>query len=138
MGYNPYSDHRNVYIDRLNEDPTDVEAAVYLGNAFYDSNEPAQAIVYYSIALQANPEMPAVKTDLGAMYWRNGILSHAEKTFREVVHDYPDFPNAKLNLGLLLLHARGRDLEARGLFQELAENYPDDPAGQKAQEMLQG
>ncbi|OGT18863.1 MAG: hypothetical protein A2V90_02810 [Gammaproteobacteria bacterium RBG_16_57_12] len=138
MDINPYSDHRNAYIDRLNNNPLDVEAAVYLGNTYYDNNEPAQAIVYYTIALQIKPDQPDVKTDLGAMYWRAGILSYAERTFREVVGDFPGFANAKLNLGLLLQQALGRATEAHQIFRDVAGDFPNEPAGRKALELLQG
>ncbi len=116
--------------------PVDISAAVMLGNYYYDRSDAAQSIVYYQYALKLNPNQPGVQTDLGTMYWKNGDLGIAERQFREVIARYPDFGNAYLNLGLLLLKGRQQTNEARTIWQELRERCPDHPAAAKAQQML--
>ena len=37
------------WLEDLNYDPNNLEAAVNLGNYYYDNNQVAQSIVYYSI-----------------------------------------------------------------------------------------
>ena len=56
---------------RLNTNSSDIEAAITLGNIYYDVGDPAQAILYYRQALDINPDVPGVLTDMGTMYWRN-------------------------------------------------------------------
>jgi len=122
---------------RLNQNPTDFDAAVTLGNMYFDNNEAAQAIVYYRIALDIDPNQPGVRTDMGTMYWRNGNVAQSEQAFRHVIQQHPGFGNAYLNLGYLLLHAKGKAKEARVIWLELVENYPQEPASEKVSQLLQ-
>lgn len=121
---------------QLNENPVDIEAAVLLGNYYYDQNNAAQSIVYYQYALHLNPNQPGVHTDLGTMYWKNGDMGMAERAFREVISRYPDFGNAYLNLGLLLARGKQQFNEARKVWQHLLDHCPDHPATEKAQQLL--
>jgi len=125
-----------VWLDKLNQDPENHDAAVNLGNYYFDKGDSAQAIVYYNIALQILPSVPGVQTDLGTMYWRNGNLSYAEKNFREVIQEHPDFPTAYLNLGLLLVKGKGQFQEGRALWQALIEKFIGHPAAARAKELL--
>ncbi|MDX1811827.1 MAG: tetratricopeptide repeat protein [Gammaproteobacteria bacterium] len=121
---------------QLNENATDIEAAVMLGNYFYDLGDAAQAIIYYQHALNLNPNQPGVQTDMATMFWDNGDLGIAERHFREVIARYPDFANAYLNLGLLLFRGRQQLKEAALLWQELLERCPEHPAAEKARQLL--
>jgi protein O-GlcNAc transferase len=121
---------------QLNDNPTDIEAAVLLGNHFYDRGNPAQAIVYYQYALILNPNQPGVQTDMATMFWDNGDLGLAERHFREVVARYPDFANAYLNLGLLLFRGKQQIKEAATMWQQLLERCPEHPAAEKAKQLL--
>lgn len=121
---------------RLNDNPDDVNAAVGLGNIYYDANQPAQAILYYRLALDIDPSQPAVMTDMGTMYWHNENIPQAECAYREVIKDYPGFGNAYLNLGYLLLHAKNQVPEARKIWTELITGWPEDPVAQKIRELL--
>jgi len=121
---------------RLNENPHDLDAAVNLGNICYDNSEPAQAIVYYRIALDINPNLPGVKTDMATMLWQIDNVSHAELCFRDVIKSNPGFGNAYLNLGYLLLHAKNEVKAARAVWTDLITGWPDDPAATKIRELL--
>ncbi|WP_455206405.1 tetratricopeptide repeat protein [Kaarinaea lacus] len=121
---------------QLNDNPTDIEAAVILGNHYYDRGNAAQAIVYYQYALKLNPNQPGVQTDMATMYWDNGDIGIAEHNFREVIARYPDFANAYLNLGLLLFRGKQQLKEAAIMWQQLLDRCPEHPAAQKAQQLL--
>ncbi|WP_455222805.1 tetratricopeptide repeat protein [Kaarinaea lacus] len=121
---------------QLVENPTDIEAAVMLGNYFYDRGNAAQAIVFYQHALNLNPNQPGVQTDMATMFWDNGDMGIAERHFREVISRYPDFANAYLNLGLLLFRGRQQLKEAAMLWQQLLERCPEHPAAEKARQLL--
>lgn len=123
-------------INRLNNDPQDITAAIALGNLYYDANEPAQAILYYNVALQLDPNLAGVRTDMGTMYWKNGNVALAEQAFRQVIEQFPGFGNAYLNLGLLLVDAKGNTKAGHAMWQELVDNYPEEPAAEKAKQFL--
>ena len=121
---------------QLNKNPVDIEAAVMLGNYYYDQSDAAQSIVYYQYALDLNPNQPAVRTDLGTMFWKNGDIGIAERNFREVIAHYPDFGNAYLNLGLLLARGKHQVSDARKVWQQLIDLCPGHPAVDKARQLL--
>ena len=122
--------------ERLNKDPNDIEAAQSLGNLYYDKEDAGLAILYYRHALDINPDLSGVRTDMGAMYWRNNDLSLAEQAFREVIARDPVFGQAYVNLGLLLYHAKNNIMEARSVWQRLIDIDPDHEAAAKARELL--
>ncbi len=122
--------------NRLNADINDIESAKTLGNIYFDSGDAPLAILYYLHVLELDPTLSGVRTDLGAMYWRNENLSLAEKAFRDVIASEPGFGQAHINLGLLLRHAKGNILEARTVWQQLLDINPDHEMAAKAQELL--
>jgi len=122
--------------ERLNQNPQDSDAAVQLGNYYFDQQVPSQALVHYAIALQINPNQPGVKTDMGTMYWSNGNLSYAEMTFKAVIKDNPGFGNAYMNLGLLYRNVKKDPLQAIKIWKELIEGYPKDPAAEGVRKLL--
>jgi len=122
---------------RLDKDINDVDAAVALGNHFYDAGDAAQSIVYYRLALDINPDLSGGRTDMGTMYWRNENISLAEQAFRETIKRNPSFSHAYVNLGLLLHKAKNNVTEARVVWQKLLTLNPDQDVATRARELLQ-
>lgn len=122
---------------RLNENIGDVEAAISLGNLYYDKGDAGQSILYYRLALDINPALSGVRTDLGAMYWHNENVSLAERAFREAIAQDSGFGHAYVNLGLLLHHAKGDTMDARSVWQQLVTVNPNHDVAGKARELLQ-
>ena len=123
--------------ERLNMNVGDIEAAKTLGNLCYDSGDAPQAVLYYRHVLDLDPTLSGVRTDMGAMYWRNGDVSLAEQAFREVINRDPGFGHAYVNLGQLLYKARGKVTEARSVWEQLITTNPDHEVAGKARELLQ-
>jgi tetratricopeptide (TPR) repeat protein len=123
--------------ERLNKDINDIEAALSLGNLYYDMNDAPRSIVYYRRVLDINPALTNARTDLGAMYWRNEDIGLAEQAFRDAIAGDSSFGQAYVNLGLLLHHARGKVTEARAVWQQLLAVNPEHSLAAKARELLQ-
>ena len=123
--------------ERLNKDSNDIDAAISLGNIFYDNGDAGQSILYYRRALDINPDLPGVRTDLGTMYWRNDDISLAEQAFRDAIFRDPGFGHAYVNLGLLLHRAKNNVKEAREIWQKLLTVNPEHDVATKARELLQ-
>lgn len=121
---------------RLNKNGSDIEAALSLGNIYYDVGDPAQAILYYRQALDTNPDLPGVLTDMGTMFWRNNDINLAEQAFREAIAKDSSFGNAYVNLGQLLYRAKNDVAEARVVWQQLLTINPGHAAVAKARELL--
>lgn len=124
-------------IERLNKNAKDIDAALSLGNMYFDQKNAGLAVLYYRLALDINPALPGVWTDMGTMYWQNGNVSLAEQAFREAIARDADFGHAYVNLGLLLQHAKNKVAEARETWQQLVTRNADHPVAGKARELLQ-
>lgn len=122
--------------ERLNKDVNDIEAAISLGNIYYDLNDAPRSIIYYRRALDLDAALPNVQTDMGAMYWRNDDVGLAEQAFRSAIEHDPGFAQAQMNLGLLLRHARKNIAEARTVWQQLLDTNPQHALADKARELL--
>lgn len=123
--------------ERLNQDINDIEAALSLGNLYYDMNDAPRSIVYYRRVLDIDPALTNARTDLGAMYWRNEDIGLAEQAFRDAIAGDSSFGQAYVNLGMLLRHARGKVTEARAVWQQLLAVNPEHALAAKARELLQ-
>lgn len=121
---------------RLDENINDLEAALTLGNYHYDQGNAGLAVLYYRHVLDLDPTLCGVRTDLGAMYWRNENISLAEQSFRAAIAQDPSFGQAYVNLGMLLQHARGNVSEARATWQKLLDINPEHEVASKAREFL--
>ncbi len=122
---------------RLDRDSDDIDAAIALGNIFYDRGDAGQSIAYYRRALDINPDLAGVRTDLGTMYWRKDEIALAEQAFREAIARDPGFGHAYVNLGLLLLRAKNDVSEARAVWQKLLALNPEHDVATRARELLQ-
>ena len=139
LNQNEINENEKIFLSfkrRLNANPNDFEAASNLGNICYDNEEPAQAIVYYRIALDIRPTAYGVRTDMGTMYWQIDNVAHAEQAFRQVIKEMPGFGNAYLNLGYLLLNAKNEVKAAREIWTELITGWPDEPVADKIRSLL--
>lgn len=122
---------------RLNKNINDIEAAIALGNAYYDQGEASQSIIYYRLALDIDPTRVGVRTDLGTMYWRNDDVSLAEQAFREAIARDIGFGNAYVNLGLLLHRAKNSVTDARTVWKQFLDANPEHGAVGKIRKLLQ-
>ncbi len=121
-------------IDALKEivkkDPKNLSAWVELGNLYFDSNQPQEAIKAYTEYLKIKPDSADVRTDLGIMYRNAGEIDKAIDEFKKAAQIDPKHINSRYNLGLVLLHDK-RDIKAA---VKVWEDYLKvDPNSERAQ-----
>lgn len=92
---------------------------ISLGNAYFDTQQPAKAIHAYTQALAINPANANVLTDLGIMYRENGQLQEALKSFGKAIQYDPRHEHARFNMGVVLLFDLRRGGDAKKVWQEL-------------------
>ena len=88
----------------IQKDPKNLPAWVELGNLYFDSDQPKEAVEAYSKYLAAKPDNPDVRTDMGIMYRRLGELDRALEEFRKAAQSDPKHVNSRYNVGIILLH----------------------------------
>jgi len=123
--------------ERLNKDINDIEAALSLGNVYYDMNDAPRSILYYRRVLDINPALSSARTDMGTMYWRNDDIGLAEQAFRDAIASDSSFGQAYVNHWRSLRHAKGNVTEARTVWQQLLAVNPEHALAEKARELLQ-
>lgn len=94
--------------------------ALFYNNLAVDAlraSDARRAFVYFGKALRADPDVPAVWTNLGVLYQRNGLPDHAEGAFRMALRHDSTHKSAISNLAKLYeqqgLHALAADYRER-------------------------
>lgn len=84
--------------------PSDANAWIRLGNAYFDSNQYEASINAYRKSLELNPGNPNVWADMGVMYRRSGKPEEAIKAFDQAIAADPKHEVSRMNKGIVLLH----------------------------------
>ena len=85
----------------LETEPENRNAWIQLGNKYFDTEQPMEAIEAYDKALAIDGNDPNVLTDQGIMYRRIGWFNKALKNFSEANKLDPKHPQSLLNLGIV-------------------------------------
>jgi tetratricopeptide (TPR) repeat protein len=116
--------------DIVKKDPKNLPAWVELGNLYFDSNQPKEAIEAYSQYLAVKPDNADVRTDMGIMYRNLGDFDRALEEFRKAAQSDPKHINSRYNIGLVLLHDK-RDI--KGAIQAWEDYLRVDPKSERAE-----
>ena len=114
----------------VKKDPKNLPAWVELGNLYFDTDQPKEAIEAYSRYLAAKPDNPDVRTDMGIMYRKLGQFDRALEEFRKAARSDPKHVNSRYNIGLVLLHDK-QDIQ--GAIKAWEEYLKVDPNSEKSQ-----
>ncbi len=90
--------------DIVKKDPKNLPALVELGNLFFDSGQPKEAIEAYNQYLAVKPDNADVRTDMGIMYRALGNFDRAIEEFKRAAQSDPKHINSRYNIGIVLLH----------------------------------
>jgi tetratricopeptide (TPR) repeat protein len=114
----------------VKKDPKNLPAWVELGNLYFDTDQPKEAIDAYSRYLAVKPDNPDVRTDMGIMYRKLGQFDKALEEFRKAARSDPKHVNSRYNIGLVLLHDK-QDIQ--GAIKAWEEYLKVDPNSERAQ-----
>jgi tetratricopeptide (TPR) repeat protein len=114
----------------VKKDPKNLPAWVELGNLYFDTDQPKEAIEAYSRYLAVKPDNADVRTDMGIMYRKLGQFDRAVEEFRKAARSDPKHVNSRYNTGLVLLHDKG---DIQGAIKAWEEYLKVDPNSEKAQ-----
>ena len=98
--------------------PEDAGVWVALGNAYFDANQPPEAVKAYERALTLRPGDPNVLTDLGVMYRRLGKFREAVARFQAAAAAAPGHVQSRYNLGVVYLHDLHDAAKARAAWED--------------------
>jgi tetratricopeptide (TPR) repeat protein len=115
--------------DIVQKDPKNLPAWIELGNLYFDSNQPKEAIKAYSQYLAVKPDNADVRTDIGTMYRKLGNFDRAIEEYKKAAQSNPKHINSRYNLGLLLLHDKQ---DIKGAVKVWEEYLKVDPNSERA------
>jgi tetratricopeptide (TPR) repeat protein len=115
--------------DIVQKDPKNLLAWVELGNLYFDSNQPEEAIDAYSQYLAVKPDNADVRTDRGIMYRKLGDFDLAIEEYKKAAQSDPKHINSRYNLGLVLLHDKQ---DIKGAVEAWEEYLKVDPKSERA------
>ncbi len=116
--------------DILKKDPKNLPAWVELGNLYFDTNQPKEAIDAYNHYLAVKPDSADVRTDMGIMYRKLGEFDKAIEQFKKAAQSDPKHINSRYNLGLVLLHDKG---DMKAAIKAWEDYLKVDPNSERAQ-----
>ena len=90
--------------DIVQKDPKNLSALVELGNLYFDSDQPREAVEAYGKYLAIKPDNADVRTDMGIMVRKLGDSDRAMQEFRKAAQTDSTHANSRYNIGVVLLH----------------------------------
>ena len=99
-------------------------AWVELGNLYFDSDRPQEAIEAYRQYLATKPDNPDVRTDMGVMYRKLGQSDKALEEFGKAAQSDPKHANSRYNIGIVLLHDKQNIRAAIKAWEEVLKINP--------------
>ena len=114
----------------VKKDPKNLPAWVELGNLYFDTDQPKEAIDAYSHYLAVKPDNPDVRTDMGIMYRKLGQFDRALEEFRKAAQIDPKHANSRYNIGIVLLHDKH---DMKGAITAWEDYLKVDPSSERAQ-----
>jgi tetratricopeptide (TPR) repeat protein len=122
----------------FDSDPKNADAAVQLGNTYFDAERWDEAIAWYERALALDPDNAEASTDLGVSYYYSNRADQALAQFEHSLSISPDHTKTLLNKGIVLAFGK-QDLKAAAVeWQRVVDLAPDSPEGQAARRALDG
>ena len=111
--------------EKVAANPQDAEAWTSLGHAYFDGDDPANAIRAYKKSLGLKPGNADVLTDMGVMYRRSGNPQEAIRCFDKAIEIDPKHRQSRYNKGIVLMHDLQNPEAAIRAWEELVSIYPD-------------
>jgi tetratricopeptide (TPR) repeat protein len=107
----------------LSLDERNNQAYALLGEVYAGRGEPEEALPYFEKAVAIQPKLTQNRLNLAGSLIEVRQYARAETMLKEIIKDYPRFPLADFNLGLLY-DEQGRLEEAKAAYTAEVTAYP--------------
>jgi arylsulfatase A-like enzyme/tetratricopeptide (TPR) repeat protein len=107
----------------LSLDERNAQAHTLLGEVYAAQKKPAEALPYFEKAAEIQPKLTRNRLNLAGALTEVKQHARAEELLKGILKEYPRFPFAQFNLGLLY-EDQGRLAEARAAYAAEVSNHP--------------
>ncbi|MBI3805502.1 MAG: tetratricopeptide repeat protein [Nitrospirae bacterium] len=132
----PFMQKLAEYKARLEKNPKDIEALVFMGNANYDIQRFEKAKEFYQRALDVDPNNNHVRTDLASSYRSLGETDQALEELNKVLKVDPNHEVALYNSGIIYLNDKNDPDKARVVWEKLVQLKPNDPLSEELKKQI--
>jgi predicted Zn-dependent protease len=132
----PFMQKLAEYKARLEKNPKDIEALVFMGNANYDIQRFEKAQEFYLRALEVDPNNTHVRTDLASSYQNLGETDRALEELNKVLKADPNHEVALYNSGVILLNEKNDAERATAAWEKLVQLKPNDPLSEELKKKI--
>ncbi len=108
-------------LERTEAEPSDPAAWAELGNAYFDTDMPREAIEAYNRSLALKPDNADVLNDQGAMFRQAGDITHALKNFEKALAIDRHNLESLYNMGYMYAFDLHNTERAREIWQRYLE-----------------
>ena len=120
----------------LKVDGKNAGTLIHLGNLYFDHQVYAEAIEFYTRALEVRPKEVNVRTDLGTAYWYGGFPEKAVQEYEKSLAIDPTHANTLFNMGVVQLEGMKNPRRAIAAWEKLLATNPQAPQRQRAMELM--
>jgi cytochrome c-type biogenesis protein CcmH/NrfG len=128
--------HAAPLLEQLQSNPQNPDLLTRIGNVYYDAQQYAVAVEYYTRTLKLKPSDAAVRTDLATAYWYMGNADSAIAEFNKALAYEPNNPNTLFNLGIVEWKGKMDASGASDAWRRLLAANPNYEAKDKVEQML--
>jgi len=118
------------------KDPSNRNAWVKLGNAYFDANQPMKSIDAYDKALTLGGDDPNVLTDQGVMFRKVGWFDKAINAFQKANKVDPRHAQSLFNLGVVYRYDLEDFAKAKETWQQYLKINPSGDGASRVQAEL--
>jgi cytochrome c-type biogenesis protein CcmH/NrfG len=123
--------------DILSRDPRNVQAAIQLGNLYYDAGRYAEAVPFYQQAIALDPKNVNVSTDLGTALYYSGRPDEALAQYEKSLAVDPNHAQTLFNQGIVRLDGKQDAPRAIQSWEKLLAVNPNYPERDRVQQLLE-
>jgi cytochrome c-type biogenesis protein CcmH/NrfG len=123
--------------DIVKKDPRNLPAWVELGNLYFDSGQPKEAIEAYGKYLAIKPDNADVRTDMAIMYRALGDFDRAIEEFKKAAQSDPKHVNSRYNIGIVLLHDKEDIKEAIKAWEDYLRVDPKSERAERVKAQME-
>jgi Tfp pilus assembly protein PilF len=119
------------------KDPNNRQAWVALGNEYFDSDQPMDAVESYQKALDLNAKDANVLTDQGVMFRRLGWFDRAIDNFTRAYQADPTHATSLYNLGVVYRYDLQDFAKAQDAWTKFLTVNPSGPGSDRVRQELE-